>query len=80
MEPRSNFALDTVMGGAVSAMVGVYQQHVPARFKRHCLYEPSCSRYTVLAIAKHGTMRGLLMGFQRIRRCRAGVQNWLDYP
>lgn len=36
---------------------------------RVCIYHPSCSEYTVLAIKKHGAFNGMLMGIARILRC-----------
>ena len=34
-----------------------------------CRYEPSCSRFTEEAIARHGVMRGSLLGARRLLRC-----------
>jgi putative component of membrane protein insertase Oxa1/YidC/SpoIIIJ protein YidD len=44
-----------------------------------CVYEPSCSEYMILAIAKHGLIRGILAGVRRISRCRGGFDK-VDYP
>lgn len=35
-----------------------------------CCFEPSCSRYTEQAILERGLLRGIIIGFRRIRRCR----------
>ncbi len=34
-----------------------------------CRFEPTCSRYTLEAVQKHGAIRGLWMGLTRIVRC-----------
>jgi putative component of membrane protein insertase Oxa1/YidC/SpoIIIJ protein YidD len=64
----------------VIAGIHLYQQRFPARWKRHCLYTPSCSQYMVLAIEKYGLQLGVRKGIQRIRRCRPPVLKWQDYP
>lgn len=43
-----------------------YQKH----FSRHtCLYEPTCSEYTLRCLNNHGVILGILMGAWRILRC-----------
>jgi hypothetical protein len=34
-----------------------------------CRFEPSCSRFTEAAIARHGLLRGSLLGARRLVRC-----------
>ncbi len=34
-----------------------------------CRFQPTCSRYTMAAIKRHGFLRGCLLGFWRILRC-----------
>jgi len=34
-----------------------------------CRFEPSCSRFTEQAIARHGIGRGVLLGLRRLLRC-----------
>ncbi len=38
-------------------------------FSVECNYTPSCSEYTKQAIVKYGAIKGLIIGFKRIRRC-----------
>jgi putative membrane protein insertion efficiency factor len=35
-----------------------------------CRFEPCCSRYARDAIAEYGVLRGAVMGFRRLGRCR----------
>ncbi|MDE6869020.1 MAG: membrane protein insertion efficiency factor YidD [Clostridia bacterium] len=34
-----------------------------------CLYEPTCSEYTLRAINNHGVILGILLGSWRLLRC-----------
>lgn len=35
-----------------------------------CRYHPTCSEYAIIAIKKHGAIKGLIMGTCRILRCQ----------
>lgn len=71
-------------GGAARAMLAsihAYQRLISSRARRSCPFEPSCSRYAVMAIEKHGAARGAAMGFRRIIRCNPLYKGSLvDYP
>ena len=64
----------------VLVAIRIYQEWLPATLKRHCLYEPSCSRYAELSIQQYGLWRGTRMAISRLRRCRPPVMEWSDYP
>jgi putative membrane protein insertion efficiency factor len=34
-----------------------------------CRYRPTCSDYSIEAVQRHGTMRGLVLTYKRIRSC-----------
>ena len=34
-----------------------------------CRFEPTCSVYTMQAVEKYGTLRGLWLGMRRLTRC-----------
>ncbi len=38
-----------------------------------CRYRPTCSRYSVEAVRKYGTAKGLILTASRLWRCRAEV-------
>ena len=35
----------------------------------NCRFEPTCSRYTYLAIEKFGVLKGIYLGIKRILKC-----------
>ena len=45
-----------------------------------CKYHPSCSEYAVLAIRKHGVLRGLPRAVWRLLRCHPWSAGGVDYP
>ncbi|MBT3135012.1 membrane protein insertion efficiency factor YidD [Alteromonas sp. ALT199] len=40
-----------------------------AHFNISCNFTPTCSEYTHQAIEKYGVMKGIYLGYSRIRRC-----------
>jgi len=45
-----------------------------------CVFTPTCSDYARLAIARHGTFRGLAMTTRRLLRCHGGNAGATDFP
>jgi uncharacterized protein len=45
-----------------------------------CKYHPSCSEYAVLAIRKHGVLRGIPLAGWRLLRCNPWSMGGVDYP
>lgn len=60
--------------------IGTYQRSISPRLRARCLLEPSCSQYALLAIARHGVIRGLSATARRLRRCRPENEGVIDYP
>lgn len=50
-------------------LLRIYQSVVSPWLGPACRFEPSCSRYTVAAIERHGVLRGARMALQRLSRC-----------
>ncbi|MBU1016673.1 MAG: membrane protein insertion efficiency factor YidD [Patescibacteria group bacterium] len=46
---------------------GVPKKLIPAL--HICRFIPTCSQYTIEAVEKYGTVKGLYLGFKRIIRC-----------
>jgi len=57
-----------------TARVGVrlYQELVSPADGRSCRFFPSCSTYTLQSVARHGPLRGLVMGLERVQRNHDG--------
>jgi uncharacterized protein len=45
-----------------------------------CKYHPSCSEYAVLAIRKHGVVKGIGLAGWRLLRCNPWSHGGVDYP
>ncbi len=43
-----------------------------------CVFYPSCSEYTIQAIAKHGSVKGVFKGIKRVLRCHPWQKNRID--
>jgi len=50
-------------------MIIVYQSTVSPVLGTRCRFYPSCSQYLLIAMERHGALRGLLFGARRILRC-----------
>jgi uncharacterized protein len=49
--------------------IRVYQMTLSRAFPPSCRFYPSCSEYTLQAIAKYGVFKGGWLGVKRITRC-----------
>ena len=38
-------------------------------FGKACRFTPTCSEYTIVALEKLGTRKGIILGFKRFMRC-----------
>ena len=47
-------------------------------FNVKCKFYPSCSEYTMQAIQKYGSLKGLYIGFKRILRCNPWSKGGYD--
>jgi len=57
------------LGAVVILLIRAYQLLISPLIGPACRFEPSCSHYTVVAIRKHGAMRGIWLGVRRLTRC-----------
>lgn len=52
-------------------LVKLYQV-TPLHSHSMCRFTPTCSQYMIDALNKYGTIKGLKLGFKRLKRCRPG--------
>lgn len=60
-------------------LVRLYQRYAPKSIRMKCRFEPSCSEYMILSINKYGTVKGLIKGIKRLKRCNIN-NGGFDYP
>ncbi len=57
------------MRAIVIAAIRLYQVLISPWLGPVCRFEPSCSRYAMEAIGRHGVVRGLWLAVRRLLRC-----------
>ena len=63
---------------AASAIIKAYQSFVSPLLPPSCRFTPSCSQYALMAIEKHGLLRGTFMGTVRVLRCNPFSKGGFD--
>jgi len=58
--------------------IRVYQLTLSPLLGPHCRFAPSCSQYTLEAIARYGLIRGAVLGARRIGRCHPFHEGGFD--
>lgn len=56
------------MKSLIITLIRAYQRYISPLMPGTCRFRPTCSRYMIEAIKKHG-FKGILMGIARILRC-----------
>ena len=51
------------------APVFFYRRFISPALPASCRYTPSCSRYFIEAVEKHGVIKGTILGGARVCRC-----------
>lgn len=66
------------MGKVFVALIRVYQITLSPMLGQNCRFTPSCSRYAIEAIEKHGALKGLGYAIRRILRCHPFCEGGYD--
>ena len=61
--------LNTVLAGLAIVFIKGYRRFISPLLAPSCRYQPTCSEFTLEAIARHGALRGIWLGLKRIGRC-----------
>lgn len=56
-----------------------YRRRISPKLGNRCVFEPSCSHYSELALREKGLVKGLTLTVKRLYRCRPGVGG-IDLP
>lgn len=67
-------------GYMLIGLVRLYQIFLSPLLGKNCRFEPSCSKYFIQAVQKHGAIKGSLMGAWRIVRCNPLCKGGYDPP
>ena len=70
------FGLTTFLIGGVRFYQACLRPMLPAV----CRFHPSCSEYMILAVRKHGPVRGACKGMWRLCRCNPWSAGGYDPP
>lgn len=60
------------------ALIRLYRLLISPLLGPRCRFYPSCSRYAIEALQKHGLRRGLWLSVRRITRCHPGCPGGVD--
>lgn len=66
------------MGKVFVAFIRLYQITLSPLLGQNCRFTPSCSRYAIEAIEKHGAFKGLVYAVRRILRCHPFCEGGYD--
>lgn len=50
-------------------LIRIYQYTISPLLGPACRFEPSCSRYGIEALKKHGFLKGIVLTFKRVSKC-----------
>jgi len=65
-------------GRALLGLLWVYQRFISPLTPPSCKYYPSCSQYAVVAIGRHGALRGSWLAIRRLGRCHPWAAGGVD--
>lgn len=61
-------------------LVRLYQLTLSPYLGGQCRFHPTCSRYAVMALEKHGAVVGTAKTMWRLARCHPFSKGGIDYP
>ena len=72
--------LRRIATGGIVGVVWAYRVTLRPWLGGSCRFVPTCSEYMLLAVRRHGPLRGGWMGLRRIGRCHPWGGSGADYP
>jgi uncharacterized protein len=71
-------AAGTVLRMLLVALIRSYQAVVSPMTGPSCRYYPSCSQYALVAVQRHGPLRGSWLAAKRLARCHPWAAGGVD--
>ena len=59
-------------------LIKIYQRFISPFFPSSCKFSPTCSKYGIEAINKHGAIKGLILTVKRILKCNPWSKGGYD--
>ena len=74
-----------LVGLSIICIKNLWKKRVGPQYKEKfhilCRFYPDCSNYGILALKRHGFLKGWLITFERIKRCNSNnTESCIDYP
>ena len=69
-----------MMARLVVLLIRVYQVTLAPLLGPSCRFEPSCSRYAIACVERHGVLRGFWLSLKRLSRCHPFNAGGYDPP
>lgn len=63
----------------IMALINFYRRHITTHTKPKCKYYPTCSKYALDAVEKHGACKGCILAAWRLLRCNPFSMGGIDY-
>ena len=57
------------MKNILLSMIRFYRKYISSLFPPSCRFYPTCSQYSMQAIEKYGSLKGLALSIKRILKC-----------
>lgn len=65
-------------GRVLLGLLWLYQRFISPLTPPSCRYYPSCSQYAVIAVRRHGALRGSWLAVRRLGRCHPWTAGGVD--
>lgn len=72
--------LVSLPGRLLIGVIRTYQKWISPMLGPRCRFQPTCSEYAVLAVRKHGLVKGILLAAWRVCRCHPWSAGGYDPP
>ncbi|HOB20578.1 MAG TPA: membrane protein insertion efficiency factor YidD [Candidatus Atribacteria bacterium] len=50
-------------------VIKLYQKHISPALPSACRFYPTCSEYSIQAISKYGSVKGIYLSIRRLLKC-----------